>query len=331
MAENKKGTILSGMRPTGKLHLGHLIGVLKNWRELQEEYNCIYEIVDWHALTTKYDQTEDINQSIKDIAIDWISAGVDPEESIIFVQSDVPEIAELHLLLSMIVSVGRLERIPTYKEQIEELGKEDAIPFGLLEYPILQAADILAFKGEVVPVGEDQIPHIELSREIARRFNRLYKEVFPEPEAKLSKVPRLPGLDGRKMSKSSGNAIFLADEEEEIKDKVNQLVTDPERVRLDDPGHPEVCSVYDFHEIFNREETQEIAKNCRSAELGCVDCKQRLADNILEETAKIRQRRKELVANPEEIEEILAEGAKKARKIAKRTLAEVKQAMNLRK
>ncbi len=326
----KQGTILSGMRPTGKLHLGHLIGVLDNWNDLQTEYHCIFEIADWHALTTKYDQSEEIKQNIRELAVDWISAGIDPEESIIFVQSDVPEIAELHLLLSMIVSVGRLERNPTYKEQIEELGKEDSVPFGLLEYPILQAADILAFKGEVVPVGEDQLPHLEISREIARRFNHLYEEVFPEPEPKLAEVPRLPGLDGRKMSKSYGNAIFLADGEAEIKDKVNQLVTDPERVRLDDPGHPEVCSVYDFHEIFNPEATEEIAHQCRQADLGCVDCKQKLAGKVVAKTEDIRQRRQELLANPEEIDEILAQGAEKARSIVQDTLAEVKQAMKLR-
>jgi len=323
-------TILSVMRPTGKLHLGHLIGVLDNWSQLQEDYNCIFEVANWHALTTKYDDTEDIQQHTREMVADWISAGIDPEESIIFVQSDVPEIAELNLLLSMIVSVGRLERNPTYKEQIENLGTEDAIPFGLLEYPVLQATDILFPKADVVPVGEDQLPHIEITREIARRFNHLYGEVFPEPEPKLAEVPRLPGLDGRKMSKSYGNAIFLADDEETIKDKVNQLVTDPERIRLSDPGNPEVCSVYDFHKIFNQERTEEIAAGCRSAELGCVDCKAELAESLIACTADIREKRAELLEDPEQIDQILDRGAEKAREIASKTLREVKDAMNMR-
>jgi tryptophanyl-tRNA synthetase len=323
-------TILSGMRPTGKLHLGHLIGVLDNWSQLQEDYNCIFEVANWHALTTKYDDTEDIQQHTREMVADWISAGIDPEESIIFVQSDVPEIAELDLLLSMIVSVGRLERNPTYKEQIENLGTEDAIPFGLLEYPVLQATDILFPKADVVPVGEDQLPHIEITREIARRFNHLYGEVFPEPEPKLAEVPRLPGLDGRKMSKSYGNAIFLADDEATIKDKVNQLVTDPERIRLSDPGNPEVCSVYDFHKIFNQERTEEIAAGCRSAELGCVDCKAELAESLIACTADIREKRAELLEDPEQIDQILDRGAEKAREIASKTLREVKDAMNMR-
>jgi tryptophanyl-tRNA synthetase len=323
-------TILSGMRPTGKLHLGHLIGVLDNWSQLQEDYNCIFEVANWHALTTKYDDTEDIQQHTREMVADWISAGIDPEESIIFVQSDVPEIAELNLLLSMIVSVGRLERNPTYKEQIENLGTEDAIPFGLLEYPVLQATDILFPKADVVPVGEDQLPHIEITREIARRFNHLYGEVFPEPEPKLAEVPRLPGLDGRKMSKSYGNAIFLADDEATIKDKVNQLVTDPERIRLSDPGNPEVCSVYDFHKIFNQERTEEIAAGCRSAELGCVDCKAELAESLIACTADIREKRAELLEDPEQIDQILDRGAEKAREIASKTLREVKDAMNMR-
>ena len=327
---NKEDTILSGMRPTGKLHLGHLIGVLNNWSQLQENYNCVFEVADWHALTTKYDQTENIQQHIREMVADWISAGIDPEESIIFVQSDVPEIAELNLLLSMIVSVGRLERNPTYKEQIEELGKNDAIPFGLLEYPVLQASDILFPKADLVPVGEDQLPHIEITREIARRFNHLYGEVFPEPESKLAEVPRLPGLDGRKMSKSYGNAIYLADDEEAIQNKVNQMVTDPDRIRLSDPGNPEVCSVYDFHKIFNQSRTEEIAEGCRSAELGCVDCKKELAEALIVHTAEIRQKRSELLKDPSQIDDILDRGAAKAREIASNTLREVKDAMNMR-
>ncbi|AGB40581.1 tryptophanyl-tRNA synthetase [Halobacteroides halobius DSM 5150] len=327
---SNKGTILSGSRPTGKLHLGHLIGVLDNWKDLQEDYDCIFEVADWHALTTKYDQTENIKQHIREMVADWIGAGIDPRKSTLFIQSDVPEIAELHLLLSMIVSVGRLERNPTYKEQIQELGDNDSIPFGLLEYPVLQAADILFAKADTVPVGEDQLPHIEITRDIARRFNYLYEEVFPEPESKLAKVPRLPGLDGRKMSKSYGNAIYLSDSKDEINDKVNQMVTDPERIRLSDPGNPDVCSVYDFHEIFNKEEAEDIAAECRSADLGCVDCKNRLANVLNNELAGIRNKREELLANPKQIDEILAKGTQKVRKQAKETLKEVRAAMNLK-
>ena len=328
---NKEKTILSGMRPTGKLHLGHLIGVLDNWSQLQENYNCVFEVADWHALTTKYDQTENIQQHIREMVADWISAGIDPAESIIFVQSDIPEIAELNLLLSMIVSVGRLERNPTYKEQIEELGENDAIPFGLLEYPVLQATDILFPKADVVPVGEDQLPHIEITREIARRFNHLYEEVFPEPESQLAEVPRLPGLDGRKMSKSYGNAIYLADGKEEIQDKVNQMVTDPDRIRLSDPGNPEVCSVFDFHKIFNdAERVEKIDEACRSAELGCVECKEELAEVLIAKTADIRKKREELLADPAQLDQILKEGGEQAREIASQTLSEVKTAMNMR-
>ncbi|MCK8827098.1 tryptophan--tRNA ligase [Natroniella acetigena] len=325
----KKGTILSGMRPTGKLHLGHLIGVLNNWRNLQQEYNCIFEIADWHALTTKYDQTENIKNDIREMVIDWISAGIDPEESTIFVQSDVPEIAELNLLLSMIVSVSRLERNPTYKEQVQELGVKGSIPFGLLEYPVLQAADILIHKADTVPVGEDQLPHIEITREIARRFNHLYEEIFPEPEPKLGQVPKLLGLDGRKMSKSYGNAIYLADGSTEIADKVKQMVTDPERIRLKDPGNPEVCSVYDYHQLFNCEEIEELAQGCSTAEIGCMDCKQKLADLLTDYLVDVHQKREELKADPELIDQILAEGASKARQTAQQTLKEVKEAMNL--
>ncbi|MBM7623560.1 tryptophan--tRNA ligase [Sporohalobacter salinus] len=324
-----KGKIFSGMRPTGKLHLGHLIGVLNNWKGLQDDYDCAFGVVDWHALTTKYDQTENIKQNRREMVIDWISAGIDPDKSIIYVQSDIPEIAELHLLLSMIVSVSRLERLPTYKDQVQQLGVKDSVPFGLLEYPILMAADILIHKADTIPVGEDQLPHIEITREIARRFNYLYEEIFPEPEPKLGEVPKLLGLDGRKMSKSYGNAIYLADEKEEIEDKVNQMVTDPERIRLDDPGHPEVCSVYDYHNIFNSSEVDEIESGCRNANLGCRDCKVRLTEVLVDYLADIHKKRTELEENPEMIDEILARGAKEARKRTKKTIKEVRAAMNL--
>ncbi|PRX26675.1 tryptophanyl-tRNA synthetase [Orenia metallireducens] len=327
---SKKGTIFSGMRPTGKLHLGHLIGVLDNWKQLQDEYNCIFEVADWHALTTKYEDTEQLQNNIRGQVIDWIAAGIDPERSIIFVQSHIPEIAELNLLLSMIISVSRLERNPTYKEQVQELGVKDSIPFGLLEYPVLQAADILAFKGDTVPVGEDQLPHIEITRELARRFNHLYVETFPEPEAKLGEVTKLLGLDGRKMSKSYGNSIYLADSPEEIARKVKSMVTDPQRIRLKDPGDPEVCSVYSYHKLFTPDRVEEVAEGCRNATLGCMDCKKILSDSIIDYLSEIHEKRKELEAKPEIVDEILAEGANKARAIAKETLTQVRTAMNLR-
>jgi tryptophanyl-tRNA synthetase len=324
-----KGRILSGMRPTGKLHVGHLVGVLDNWVNLQEEYDCYFAVADWHALTTKYDQTENIKTDTRELVIDWISAGIDPEKSVIFVQSDVKEHAELHMLFSMITSVGRLERVPTYKEQIQELNLGNSVPYGLLGYPVLQAADILIYKSDTVPVGKDQLPHLELTREIARRFNYLYGEVFPEPEAKLTKVPKLLGTDGRKMSKSYGNAIFLADSEEEIEAKVKEMVTDPQRIRLKDPGDPEVCSVYDFHEIFNEPELENLAKGCRNADIGCMDCKSNLKDVLVNELLEIREKRNELKANPKRIDEILAKGAEEARKKARETMEEVRTAMNL--
>ncbi len=327
-----KKRVLSGMRPTGKLHLGHLIGVLSNWSALQKDYNCIFSVADWHALTTKYNQTEKLQEYTREMVIDWLSAGIDPEESIIHIQSDVPEIAELQLLFSMITSVSRLERNPTYKEQIEELKMKDSVPLGLLAYPVLQAADILIYKADAVPVGKDQLPHVEITRDIARRFNHIYDaEIFPAPEPKLGEVPKLLGIDGRKMSKSYGNAIYLSDEKDEIADKINDMVTDPDRIRLDDPGHPEVCSVFKYYQIFAKGEANEVAEKCRQAELGCRDCKVRMTDIIVEYMAEFHQRREKFEKNPEIVDEILAKGAKKARKIAKETLTEVRQIMNLEK
>ncbi len=322
--------VLSGMRPTGKLHLGHLIGVLSNWAALQEDYDCIFSVADWHALTTKYNQTEKIQEYTREMVIDWLSAGIDPEESIIHIQSDVPEIAELQLLFSMITSVSRLERNPTYKEQIEELGMKDSVPLGLLAYPVLQAADILIYKAGVVPVGKDQLPHVEITRDIARRFNHIYDtEVFPIPEPKLGEVPKLLGIDGRKMSKSYGNAIYLSDGKDQIAEKINEMVTDPKRIRLDDPGHPEVCSVFDYYQIFAKKEADEVATQCRQAELGCRDCKARMTDVVVDYMSEFHQRRAKFEQNPEIVDQILAKGAKKAREIASETLTEVRQIMNL--
>ena len=322
--------VLSGMRPTGKLHLGHLIGVLSNWAALQEDYDCIFSVADWHALTTKYNQTEKIQEYTREMVIDWLSAGIDPEESIIHIQSDVAEIAELQLLFSMITSVSRLERNPTYKEQIEELGMKDSVPLGLLAYPVLQAADILIYKAGVVPVGKDQLPHVEITRDIARRFNHIYDtEVFPIPEPKLGEVPKLLGIDGRKMSKSYGNAIYLSDGKDQIAEKINEMVTDPKRIRLDDPGHPEVCSVFDYYQIFAKKEADEVATQCRQAELGCRDCKARMTDVVVDYMSEFHQRRAKFEQNPEIVDQILAKGAKKAREIASETLTEVRQIMNL--
>ncbi len=326
--DNKR--VLSGMRPTGKLHLGHLIGVLSNWSALQEDYDCIFSVADWHALTTKYNQTEKIQEYTREMVIDWLSAGIDPEKSIIHIQSDVAEIAELQLLFSMITSVSRLERNPTYKEQIEELGMKDSVPLGLLAYPVLQAADILIYKAGVVPVGKDQLPHVEITRDIARRFNHVYDtEVFPIPEPKLGEVPKLLGIDGRKMSKSYGNAIYLSDGKDQIAEKINEMVTDPKRIRLDDPGHPEVCSVFDYYQIFAKKEADEVATQCRQAELGCRDCKARMTDVVVDYMSEFHQRRAKFEQNPEIVDQILAKGAKKAREIANETLTEVRQIMNL--
>ncbi|AZR72325.1 tryptophan--tRNA ligase [Anoxybacter fermentans] len=340
----KKGRILSGSRPTGRQHLGHLKGILENWASLQDDYECIFEVADWHALTTKYNRTYELKDNIRETVIDWISAGIDPKKSIIFVQSDVKEHAELALLFSMIVSVGRLERNPTYKEQVQELNLGDSVSLGLLSYPVLQAADILIYKADTVPIGEDQLPHLELTREIARRFNYLYgkvkengdgeerEEILPIPEPLLAKVPRLPGTDRRKMSKSYGNAIYLADSPDEILKKVKSMITDPQRVRLKDPGDPEVCTVYDYHKIFSHPElVEECSTKCREAGIGCAKCKQYLVEMLVEYLAPIQKKRKELEAQPEIIDEILENGKEKATKIARQTMEEIREAMHLKR
>lgn len=339
----KKGRILSGNRPTGRLHLGHLKGVLENWANMQDDYECIWEVADWHALTTGFNKTAEMKGNIHEMVIDWISAGIDPERSIIFRQSDVKEHAELHLLFSMLASVGRLERNPTYKEQVQELGLGDSVNLGLLAYPVLQAADILIYKADTVPVGEDQLPHVEFTREMARRFNYLYaniaedaseeeeaKGIFPVPNALLSKVSRLPGLDRRKMSKSYGNAIFLADTPEDIGAKVKTMITDPQRIKLKDPGDPEVCTVYDFHKVFTHPELmEECGSQCRVAGLGCSKCKAHLSESLVEFLAPVRTKRKELEANPELVRKILEKGKEEATRIARQTMEEVREAMHL--
>jgi tryptophanyl-tRNA synthetase len=320
-------TILSGMRPTGKLHLGNYVGVLSNWVKLQDEYECFFEVADWHVLTTEYEDTSAILKDTIEVATDWLAAGINPETSVVFVQSQVKEHAELHLLLSMLVSVARLERNPTVKEQVRDLGLGENVTYGHLGYPVLQAADIIVYKAHAVPVGEDQLPHLEITREIARRFNTLYGEVFPIPEPLLTRFPRLPGLDGKRMSKSVGNVILLADEPEVIRKKVMTAVTDPAKIRMGDPGHPDICNVFAYHQRFNPKSESNIEERCRSGELGCVECKKVCGTAIADYLAPIRERRKELELNEKSILEILDDGAEKARARARATMDEVRRAM----
>lgn len=324
-----KRPLVTGIRPTGYLHLGHLEGMLKTTVNLQEEYECFPFIADWHSLTDHLD-TERLSEYTLNVAIDWLSAGIDPEKSTLFVQSHIPEHAELEVLLSMITPVPWLERCPTYKDKMQDLEEKESASLGLLAYPVLQAADIMMYKGEAVPVGEDQLPHLEISREIARRFNNLYGEVFPEPEAILTKIPNLPGLDGRKMSKSYDNCIYLRDTSEEISKKVMSMITDPARVRLDDPGHPEVCSVFAYHEIYNPEEVPQIEADCRAASIGCVECKKNLAKKLSKALELFHERRNEWASKPETVEEILRESTDKASEIARQTMDEVRTAMRIK-
>jgi|SRR6266850_1234688 len=322
--------VLSGHRPTGLLHLGHLVGALSNWIQMQDEFECFYAIVDWHALTTGYADPSGIRDSTTEIVADWIAAGLDPARCTIFVQSDVKEHAEMHLLLSMITPLPWLERVPTYKEQQEQLADRDINTYGFLGYPVLQAADIVLYGADIVPVGEDQLPHIELTREIVRRFNNLYGSVLVEPAARTTRFPRLPGTDGRKMSKSYGNAIELSDSPGAMRGKISKMMTDPARVRRHDPGHPEVCPVFAIHGAFTpAERVTEIAADCRSAALGCVDCKADLASRLIERFAPFQEKRRELLSRPDTINDVLADGARRARAVASRTLQAVRTAMGL--
>ena len=318
------------MRPTGRLHLGHLVGALENWVSLQGEYQNYHLIADYHALTTNPDSSEIYENSI-DMLIDWLSAGLDPKKSPMFRQSRVKEHAELHLIFSMLITTSRLERNPTLKEQVRDLEME-TMAYGHLGYPVLQAADILLYKGDVVPVGEDQMPHIEITREIARRFNALYspaKPVFPDPEGKLTKFARLPGLDGRRMSKSIGNTILLSDLADEIKKKMKGAVTDPQKVRKGDPGHPDICLVFAYHNKFSPQELGEIRSGCESGALGCVDCKMRCADKIAAALAPHREKRSHYESHREEVKAILRDGEEKAKSIAHQTMEEVHAAMKM--
>ena len=327
----KAKRILSGMQPSGKLHLGNYFGALKNWVSLQDEFECYFFIADWHALSSLYEGPGRIKDFSFEVAVDWLSAGLDPEKCTMFLQSDIPEHAELHLILSMIVPVPWLERNPTYKEKQDEIKNVDMSSYGFLGYPVLQTADIVLYKADYVPVGIDQAPHLELSREIVRRFNKLYKKVFIEPGAKISDIPKLNGLDGRKMSKTYNNAIFLSDGEKEITKKVQSMLTDPARARRDDPGDPEVCNLYPFHKIYSPKAMQdEIAADCKTAKIGCGDCKKMLSQTMIEGMKPIMHKRQEFLACPDVVKEILRAGTLKAQAVAKSTLEQAKQAMKLK-
>lgn len=321
--------VLSGMRPTSRLHLGNLLGALTNWKNLQEEHECFYMVADLHALTTDYANTKEFKKNIREMVIDWLASGIDSEKATIFIQSQVPEHSELYLLLSMFIPISWLERCPTYKEQLKEIKGRDLTTYGFLGYPVLQAADILIYKAAVVPVGQDQLPHLELTREIARKFNHLYQEIFPIPQAKLTKVPRLPGIDGRKMSKSYNNCIYLSDGDQVIREKVEETITDPARKTLKDKGHPDICSIFKFHQIYNRKNVPETEDKCKKAKIGCKECKKNLANILVGVLSGLHKRREEISQNPEIIDRILKNGRKRASKIAKATLAEVKKVMGI--
>jgi tryptophanyl-tRNA synthetase len=392
--------VLSGMRPTGRLHLGHYHGVLKNWVKLQEEYPCLFFVADWHALTTAYDSPQVIEESIWDMLIDWLAAGVDPAQATLFIQSRVPEHAELHLLLSMMCPLGWLERVPTYKDQQEKLSEKDLSTYGFLGYPLLQSADILIYRADKVPVGEDQIPHIEFTREIARRFNHLYgrepgfedkareavkklgskrarlyeelrvrfqqegdeaaveqahamleeaqnlslgdrerlygylegggKMILVEPESMLTEASRMPGLDGQKMSKSYGNTIFLREDDESVTKKIRTMQTDPARVRRTDPGDPEKCPVWQFHVIYSDDGTRDwVQQGCRSAGIGCIECKQPVIEAVLKEQGQMRERAQPYIEDPSLVRNIIADGCERARKLAQETMRDVRESMGL--
>jgi len=319
------------MRPSGQLHLGHYLGVLVNWRKLQDEGNdCFYFVADWHALTTEYERTEIIRESIDDMVIDWMASGIDPEKSTLFIQSRLPQHAELHLLLSMITPLPWLERNTTYKEQLREQTTRDLHTYGFLGYPVLQAADILMYDASLVPVGIDQVPHLELSREIARRYNFLYREIFVLPQAYLTETPKIMGTDNRKMSKTYGNAILLSDTAEEVWTKVKPMVTDPARVRRTDPGTPEICNVFAYHKIFSDEKTiEKVAVGCRTAGIGCIECKRWMYEHMEKVLAPVREKRKAITEGGVPVKDILAQGTEKARAIAEQKMKEVREAVRI--
>ncbi len=318
------------MQSSGKLHLGNLVGALQNWVKLQEQYDCYYFVADWHALTTGYENPSGLHESAKDLLINFLAAGLDPDKCTIFIQSRVLEHAELHLLLSMITPVGWLERVPSYKEKQQELKDRDLTNYGFLGYPLLQTADIIIYRAKHVPVGVDQVPHLEISREIARRFNNLYGEVFPEPAALLTEFPKVPGIDGRKMSKSYDNAVYLSDTREVVEQKLRTMTTDPARVKRTDKGTPELSPVFQLHKVFSsKQEQDEVAEGCRTAGIGCIDCKKVLIKNIFTVLEPIWARREELLRNPEQLQGIVEKGTEKATLAARETMALVRGAMGL--
>lgn len=328
--QGMKERILSGMRPTGKLHLGHLAGALDNWVKLQEEYECYFMVADWHALMGEYENPKILADSALDNVIDWISAGIDPKKSVLFIQSQVPQHLELNMIFSCFTPLGWLERCPTYKEQLREVKTRDLHTYGFLGYPVLQAADILIYKAQKVPVGEDQLPHLELTREIARRFNKLYKEnVFPDPEAILTSSPRILGLDGRKMSKSYDNTINLSDPEEVVREKISGMITDPKRIKVADPGHPDVCNVFSYYCVFMPGAKDEISSLCMNAKIGCVECKKRFATCLVEKLRPLHKKREELLKDKTGIRKILKEGQARASDTAAQTMEQVREAMKI--
>jgi tryptophanyl-tRNA synthetase len=328
MTERKR--IVSGMRPTGALHLGNYHGALANWITMQEDYDCFFFVADWHALTSDYENPAHIPAFSRQMIVDWLSAGLSPEKCTLFVQSHIKEHAELFLLLSMITPVPWLERNPTYKEQIEALNNKDLSTLGFLGYPVLQAADIIIYKAEGVPVGIDQAPHIEITREIARRFNYLFTPVFPEPATILTQTSKILGLDRRKMSKSYKNAIFLSDTPEDIYARTAMMITDPQRMRRSDPGNPDVCNVFEFHKIYSEaDNVATVNADCRAARIGCVECKKLMAEGLIHALEPIRQKNRYYTEHPEQVDEVIAEGREKAGRVAAETLAQVRSAVRL--
>ncbi|MEX0992013.1 MAG: tryptophan--tRNA ligase [Actinomycetota bacterium] len=321
--------MLTGYRPTGQLHVGHWFGNIQNMLRLQEEHDAFFFVADWHALTTDYERTDELPRRVREIVLDWLAAGIDPDRATLYRQSDLPEVAEMALVMGMIVPLGWLERVPTFKERLRDLAERDIANFGLLGYPVLQTVDITIVKGEIVPVGEDQLPHLELSREIVRRFNRLYGDVLIEPKAMLSTAPLIPGSDGRKMSKSLENEIGLRDDPDTIRTKVRSFITDPKKVRKGDPGRPEICPIFTLHERFSPDILEWTDENCRSGALGCVDCKTNLADRVIEQLTPFREKREALDATPEIADEVLEKGHQKVRPIVEDTYGAVKNAMHL--
>ena len=318
------------MRPTGKLHLGHLFGVLENWKKLQDDYECYCMVADWHALMSEYESPQNLKENIIDNVADWLSCGIAPEKSHIFIQSQVKEHLELQMIFSIITPLGWLERCPTYKEQLREITNRNLSTYGFLGYPVLQAADILLYKADCVPVGEDQLPHLELTREIGRRFNGLYKKrIFTDPQALLTQTSRLLGIDGRKMSKSYDNTIAISDEPEVILKKVQGMFTDPKRIKLSDPGHPQECNVHSYYAVFAPERKKEIDQLCRQTKIGCTDCKKELAGIMVAYLEPIQTKRNEYQRNKSKIIDILDEGAKGARALAAKTIAEVKELLGM--